>query len=209
MIACQFLRDLIDAFLYRLHTILTENGVQFCHTPHCRDGPTARIAGHLFGHTCAEHGIKHRLTKPNHPWTNGQVERMNRTIKDATVQRYYYASYDELRRHLQLFINYLQSCQGAQNAAGPNALSICHSAVDERTKKIQGLSVKLNPGAEHLASIDIIKPDNIILIEFIAVLNFDEDHIDIPLILNSMLSLQWDKYVGTGANISLFISAGC
>ena len=25
-------------------------------------------------------GIEHRLTKPNHPWTNGQVERMNRTI---------------------------------------------------------------------------------------------------------------------------------
>lgn len=22
-------------------------------------------------------GIEHRLTKPNHPWTNGQVERMN------------------------------------------------------------------------------------------------------------------------------------
>ena len=29
--------------------------------------------------------IDHRLTKPKHPWTNGQVERMNRTIKDATI----------------------------------------------------------------------------------------------------------------------------
>ena len=28
-----------------------------------------------------EHDIEHRLTKPNHPWTNGLVERMNRTIK--------------------------------------------------------------------------------------------------------------------------------
>ena len=26
---------------------------------------------------------------PNHPWTNGQGERMNRTIKDATVKRYH------------------------------------------------------------------------------------------------------------------------
>ena len=29
---------------------------------------------------CAANGIEHRLTKPNHPWTSGQVERMNRTI---------------------------------------------------------------------------------------------------------------------------------
>ena len=34
----------------------------------------------------AENDIDHRLTKPKHPWTNGQVERMNRTIKDATVK---------------------------------------------------------------------------------------------------------------------------
>ena len=36
---------------------------------------------------------------------NGQVERMNRTIKDATVKRYHYASHDELRAHLQLFVD--------------------------------------------------------------------------------------------------------
>jgi hypothetical protein len=32
---------------------------------------------------------------------NGQAERMNCTIKDATVRRYYYDSHDELRHHLQ------------------------------------------------------------------------------------------------------------
>lgn len=36
---------------------------------------------------------------------NGQVERMNRTIKDATVKRYHYASHYELRQHLQLFVD--------------------------------------------------------------------------------------------------------
>lgn len=119
MIACQYLRDLIDAFPYRLHTVLTDNGVQFRHPPRYRDGPTARFAGHLFDRICAEHGVEHRLTKPNRPWSdedrttvwgtvfprNGQVERMNRMIKDATVKRYDYASHDELRRHLQLFID--------------------------------------------------------------------------------------------------------
>uniref|UniRef100_UPI0013EBB864 integrase core domain-containing protein n=1 Tax=Roseovarius nitratireducens TaxID=2044597 RepID=UPI0013EBB864 len=31
---------------------------------------------------------------------DGQVERMNRTIKDATVKRFHYDSHDQLRTHL-------------------------------------------------------------------------------------------------------------
>jgi transposase InsO family protein len=54
---------------------------------------------------CDEHGIEHRLTKVNHPWTNGQVERMNRTLKDATVKRYHYASHDQLRARLALLVD--------------------------------------------------------------------------------------------------------
>jgi transposase InsO family protein len=42
-----------------------------------------------FDMICEAKGIEHRLTKPNHPWTNGQVERMGGlpfTIKlDDTV----------------------------------------------------------------------------------------------------------------------------
>ena len=49
---------------------------------------------------CEANGIEHRLTKPNHPWTNGQVEPMNRTIKEATVKRYHDDSHDQLRSHL-------------------------------------------------------------------------------------------------------------
>lgn len=38
---------------------------------------------HMFDMRCRENGIEHRLTKIKHPWTNGQAERMNRTIKEA------------------------------------------------------------------------------------------------------------------------------
>ena len=72
--------------------------------PKNRNGWTARMRVHRFDQICREHGIEHRLTKPNHPWTNGQVERMNRTIKDATDKRYHYDSHDQLRQHLQIFV---------------------------------------------------------------------------------------------------------
>jgi len=56
-----------------------------------------------FDRICHGHGIEHRLTKANHPWTNGQVERMNRTNKEAAVGRYHYGSHKELKEHLYVF----------------------------------------------------------------------------------------------------------
>lgn len=35
----------------------------------------------------------------------GRVEPMNRTLKDATVKRYYYETHDELRTHLNNFVS--------------------------------------------------------------------------------------------------------
>jgi transposase-like protein len=79
--AARFLEDLAAAVPYRVHTVLTDNGIRFVDLPKNRKGPTVRFRGHPFDRTCRLHGIDHRLTKPNRPWTNGQVERMNRTIK--------------------------------------------------------------------------------------------------------------------------------
>ena len=100
MEAARSLRELVEAVPYRIHTVLTDNGVQF--TPRKRDVWDGR---HIFDRVCDEHGIEHRLTKVNHPWTNGQVERMNRTLKDATVKRCHYGSHDQLRAHLRLFVD--------------------------------------------------------------------------------------------------------
>lgn len=57
-----------------------------------------------FDMICEANNIEHRLTKPNHPWTNGQVERMNRTIKEATVKRFHSECHEQLRVHLADFI---------------------------------------------------------------------------------------------------------
>jgi hypothetical protein len=103
--AVGFLQALIEAVPYTIHIVLTDNGIQFGDMPSRRTGPTARYRLHMFDRICREHGIEHRLTKPNHPWTNGQVERMNRTLKEATVRRYHYETHQQLREHLEAFLN--------------------------------------------------------------------------------------------------------
>ena len=132
-IAGDFLRALIAAVPYRVHTVLTDNGTHFT-TP----GNTASAAplikeaiargemfrAHAFELACAQNDIDHRLTKPSHPWTNGQVERMNRTIKDATVRRYHYDTHDQLRQHLGDFVTAYNFARRLKTLKGPHALRV-------------------------------------------------------------------------------------
>jgi len=99
LIAKEFLSNLVATVPYTIHTILTDNGIQFAK----RQG-TETYWDIPFDRLCTDHHIEHRLTQVCHPWTNGQVERMNRTIKEATVKRYYYQSHDQLKSHLQTFL---------------------------------------------------------------------------------------------------------
>lgn len=96
-VAAEFLKALAAAVPYRVHTVLTDNGLQFVdHTPVAAwqlelaareeaaraaappdaTPPPARAVWrrHAFHWACERLGVEHRLTKPAHPWTNGQVE---------------------------------------------------------------------------------------------------------------------------------------
>ncbi|EED67071.1 Integrase catalytic region [Comamonas testosteroni KF-1] len=99
MTAAQFLRNMIAVVPYALHTVLINNGIQFANRRSNR-----YAFQHIFGRACEEHGIENRLTKVKHPWTNGHVERMHRTIKEATVKRFHYDDHAQLRQHLANFI---------------------------------------------------------------------------------------------------------
>lgn len=99
MITAQFLRNLIQLLPYKIHTVLTDNGSQFT------DRYYRYTFVHIFDRVCLEHQIEHRLTKVNHPWTNGQVERMNRTLKEATVSKYHYHTHQQFKDHIYNFLN--------------------------------------------------------------------------------------------------------
>ncbi|EIZ87067.1 integrase catalytic subunit [Methylobacterium sp. GXF4] len=56
------------AFLYKIPTVLTDNGMAFADLPKNRTGPSRQFLGpHIFDRVCIEFGIEHRLTKPYHP----------------------------------------------------------------------------------------------------------------------------------------------
>ncbi len=109
--AWEFLQHMLEAVPCQVHTILTDNGIRFAERPRNRN--TIHSRPMRFDVICEANGIGRRLTRPNHPWSRedkktvrgtvfpsgGQVERMNRTIRDATVKRFHYDNHDQLRTH--------------------------------------------------------------------------------------------------------------
>lgn len=133
--AREFLEELVEVVPYQIHTVLTDNGIQFADLPRNRDKPTAMWRGHPFDRTCRSHGIEHRLTKPNHPWTNGQVERMNRTLKEATVRRYHYETHGQLESHLAVFLDAYNFARRLKTLRGLTPYeAICKAWVDEPSR---------------------------------------------------------------------------
>ena len=63
--AWEFLEHLLDAVPYKIHTILTDNGIQFAEQTRNRNSVTFRKM--RFDLICEANDIEHRLTKPNHP----------------------------------------------------------------------------------------------------------------------------------------------
>jgi transposase InsO family protein len=96
--ARRFLRDLERACPLRILTIFTDNGKEF----------TDRLFGlrkraatgkSEFDQLCADLKIEHRLAPPQHPQTNGMVERFNSRIEEV-LQSHHFRSGEELETTL-------------------------------------------------------------------------------------------------------------
>lgn len=99
----RFLRAVIAFFPYQINYILTDNGFEFSYKALPKNKKTRRI--HPFDRICKEHHIQHRTIKFKHPWTNGMVERFNRTLKDQVLKKYLFSSIFEMNGKLIEFVN--------------------------------------------------------------------------------------------------------
>lgn len=85
-----FLERFLKAFPYPVHTILTDNGSEFTDrfAVDMKDKPKDKPSGnHPVDRLCKEYQIKHKLTRPYRPQTNGMVERFNRRIGEHLAAR--------------------------------------------------------------------------------------------------------------------------
>ena len=98
-IAVDFLRRVLPQIPYKVHKLLTGNGLQFRDLPHHPNAGRRPV-----GQLCDAWGIEQRFTPPARPRTNGRAERMNRPPKEATIKRFHYETTAQLNTHLQTFL---------------------------------------------------------------------------------------------------------
>jgi hypothetical protein len=61
----RFLEHVVVAFLYKIHTVLTDNGMAFVDLPKNRENAMNIYFGdHIFDCLCHGTGVQHKLTKP-------------------------------------------------------------------------------------------------------------------------------------------------
>jgi transposase InsO family protein len=99
-----FVKRCKDFFPFKLTHILTDNGLEFTNKLlKSKKGELYKKPSKL-DKFCEKENIEHRLTKVNTPKTNGMVERVNGTIKSATILKQQYPKVENMIEDLNQFL---------------------------------------------------------------------------------------------------------
>jgi hypothetical protein len=148
--ASSFLEALLKAIPYRIHTVLTDNGIQFADLPRNRQGPTARFAGaslrssvprqwHRSSAYQAQPSLDQRTGRahePNHQRGHRPALPLRQPQPAANTPR-------RLHRRLQLR-------QTAQDPRRPHRLRVHLQMLAKRTRQIYPRSNPSNAGTKQL-----------------------------------------------------------
>ena len=101
-----FMDKCLAFFPFKITHILTDNGLEF--TNKLLKSKTGNSCQKLskMDVKCIENNIQHRLTVPFTPKINGNVERVNETIKNNTILKTQYQSLDEMKTDLTKFLSF-------------------------------------------------------------------------------------------------------
>lgn len=99
-----FMGECLSYFPFGITHVLTDNGLEFTNRLiRSKKGNLCQKPSKL-DKICEASSIDHRLTKPMTPKTNGMVERVNGTIKRATILRVIYKDKLEMNRDLNRYL---------------------------------------------------------------------------------------------------------
>ncbi|MBA2123997.1 hypothetical protein B9J78_03570 [bacterium Unc6] len=98
------LEKVLKFYPYKINYILTDNGQEFCYNALPKSKKTKKM--HPFVKVCKDNKIQHRTIKFKHPWTNGQVEAINKKIKQRVLTKYIFSDTLDLENKLIEFTEY-------------------------------------------------------------------------------------------------------
>ena len=182
------LKRFLKAFGHPVHTILTDNGSEFTDrfAVDMKDKPNGKPSGrHPFDKLCAAKRIKHKLTRPFRPQTNGMVERFNRRIAEAIHNvpaasrnggKNKFDTHDERNAFILTFVHdynrtrlrclgYIAPCQALANQPGHNTKAGTHvkhlqelSFLADMDSRLRGNDARLRASFLMLAPMGLTRP---------------------------------------------------
>lgn len=149
--SCDFVENhLVKKFTpVKMERILTDCGTEY--TTWYEEA----IPNHKFEKTCNLLEIKHTTTKVRHPWTNGYVERLNKTLLDEfyslAFRKKMYESVEELQVDLDEFLdyyNYRRAHQGYKlkenGYTTPAEAHLSKNSKEDLTKGLESNKIKVD-----------------------------------------------------------------
>jgi len=100
----EFLEECVEFYPFKIAKVLTDNGLEFSTRLYKRKMNIRKAKKGKFTRKCDKLGIEHRTTQIKSPWTNGMVERFNKTIKYDTVKKYRYRDFEHLEKELHYYV---------------------------------------------------------------------------------------------------------